>query len=79
MHVVHDDRQIFARIAFHGGIEGHVGAGARAATGAGEDFGQHHAVAAFFGGLIGLHVDRIGEALAVFRVQHGFQTVKVPL
>ena len=76
VHVVHDHGEILARIPFHGGIEGHVGAGARRAARAGEHFGQHHAAAALFGGLIRLHVNRVGEALAVFRVQHGFQAVQ---
>ena len=76
VYVIHHHRQILARVSFHGGIEGDVGARAGSATGAGEHLGQHHTVAAFFGGLIGLHVDRIGEALVVFRVQHRFQTVQ---
>src|ERR1035441_1103259 len=46
------------------------------ATRAGEHFGQHHTVAALLGGLVRLPVDRVGKALAVLRVQHGFQGVQ---
>ena len=38
--VVHDDGDIVAGVAFHGGVEGEVGGGAGGATGSGVEFGE---------------------------------------